>query len=505
MLLEVRDLIVALGSAQPVNGLTFSLDRGQRLGLVGDSGSGKSLVGLAIAGLLPPGATVTGTVTLDGTPLPTTLADLTRLRATRLAIVRQGDVPAFDPARTLRQLVPDEAMLAELQLAPDRFASSLTPAERQVLHLAQAVTRKPDLLILDEPFVILDAPTQKRLIEFLSRQPMGMLVIGHDLAGVAALCADVMIIEAGKLVESGPSAEIFSRPRQDYSKRLIAGGRIRARTLMRSPIGTDLLEVQGVSMVYRDKDRIFRGNPPVVALDAVSFALRRGEALAVVGAAGSGKTSLARLIAGLGRTTRGILAYERQAYRGADLPRALRQEISLVFADPRLAFSPRITLGASVAEPLLLDETHTIEEQTDRLMDGLHAVGLTAEHLELYPRDLSVYELQLLAVARALILRPRLVVFDEPVKLLNARQRGDMLMLINRLRADFGFSALITSSNLDLVRHVADRALLLDAGRIVDEGTPGALLETPRHAATRAMADARLPEVGIGVVAPVGR
>lgn len=505
MLLEVRDLAVALGGAQPVNGLSFSLDRGQRLGLVGDSGSGKSLVALAIAGLLPPDAAITGSITLDGSPFPANPADAARLRGTRIAIVRQDDVPSFDPARTLRQLVPDVAILAELDLAPDRFASTLSPAERQVLHLAIAVSRKPDLLILDEPFVLFDAPTQKRLIAFLLHQAMAMLVIGHDLAAIAALCTDVMIIEAGKLVEVGPSAEVFSRPRQDYSKRLIAGGRIRARTLMRSPIGTELLEVQGVTLIYTDRDRIFRRNPPVVALDAVSFALRRGEALAVVGAAGSGKTSLARLIAGLGRTTKGILAYERQAYRGSDLPRLLRQEISLVFADPRRAFSPRLTLGASVAEPLLLDEAHTIEEQTDRLMDALRAVGLTAEHLDLYPRDLSLYELQLLAIARALILRPRLMVLDEPVKLLNARQRGDMLMLINRLRADYGFSAIITSSNLDLVRHVADRALLLDAGRIVDEGTPGALLETPRHAATRAMADARLPEVGIGVVAPVGR
>ena len=274
---------------------------------------------------------------------------------------------------------------------------------------------------------------------------------------------------------------------------------------MRSPIGTELLEVQDISVTYGDRTRILRRRPAVVALDGVSFTLRRGEALALVGAARSGKSTLTRLIAGFGKARKGLLVYERHAYRGSDLPRMVRGEISFVFPDPRQAFSPDLALGASITEPLALDQVHTIEEQSDRLMDVLQAIGLGADVLDVYPRDLALYELQLLALARALILRPKLVVLDEPVKLLNARQRVAMLTLINRLRADFGFTAIITASSLDLIRQVADRALILDRGRIVDEGTPGALLERPGHPATQALADARLPEVGIGVVAPVGR
>lgn len=489
MLLELADLRIAFGDAAAVDGVSFNIENGQRIGLVGEAGSGKSLVGLAVAGLLPKAAAMSGKITQSG----------------RVSIVRQDDQPSPDPLGKASALVKDRALLEALGVPADRFASELTVAQRQLLLIAMAIGHRPDLLILDEAFILLDAPTQKRLVDVLAAQTMGMLVIGHDFAAISALTSRVLILEKGKVVESGATTAIFSRPAQDYSKGLIAGGRIRARTLMRSPIGTELLEVNSVTVTYPDRQRIFHRKPTVTALDKVSFALRRGEALALVGADGSGKSTLARLIAGLGKAKQGTLAFERMVYRGRDLPRLLRKEISLVFADPRLAFNPELSLGASVTEPLQLDETHTIEEQSERLVEVLRAVRLAPEHLDVYPRDLSLYDLQCLALVRALIARPKLVVLDEPVRLLHNRQRVEMLMLINRLRADFGFSAIITASSLELVRHIADRALVLDAGRIVDEGTPGALLEAPKHPATQAMADARLPEVGIGVVAPVGR
>ncbi len=504
MLLEVANLsIITADGHRPVNGLGFTLDAGRRLALVGESGTGKSLVALAIAGLLPQGTTTTGTIRLGGSPLPADAADLRKLRRTRIALVRQGDPAALDPSRTVRQLLPDAP--PEFRLDPSRFVSQLRPADVYLLFIGMALSRKPELLILDDPFVVLDAVAQKAVVEVLTRQGAAMLIVTHDLPAAAALADQVIVLAGEKGTETGTAADILSRPQQDFSKHLLATSRSRARTLMRSPIGTELLEVQDVSVRYTDNARILRRRPAVTALDGVSFTLRRGEALALVGTAGSGKSTMARLIAGFGKARKGLLAYERHAYHGRDLPRLFRGEISFVFPDPRQAFSPHLTLGASVTEPLALDQVHTIEEQSDRLMDVLMGVDLGADVLDLYPRDLGIYDLQLLALARALIIRPKLVVLDEPVKLLNARQRVAMLTLINRLRADFGFTAIITASSLDLIRQVADRALILDHGRIVDEGAPGALLEAPGHPATQALADARLPEVGIGVVAPVGR
>src|SRR5690606_34334606 len=215
---------------------------------------------------------------------------------------------------------------------------------------------------------------QKRVLDLLKQQNTAVLLATHDLAAAAALGGQVIVLAGENGAESGPAANIFSRPAKDFSRHLIASSRSRARTLMRSPIGTDMLEVRDVSVRYPDRTSILRRRPAVTALHGVSFTLRRGEALALVGVAGSGKSTLARLIAGFGRAGKGLLAYERQAYHGRDLPRHFRSEISLVFPDPRQAFSPHLTLGASVTEPLALDTVHTIEEQTDRLMDVLHGV-----------------------------------------------------------------------------------------------------------------------------------
>jgi peptide/nickel transport system ATP-binding protein len=504
-MLDVSDLRIGIGAEHPVDGLSFKLAAGHRLGLIGQPGSGKSLVARALSGLLPD-ANVSGTITFGGTSL-----DAAELRRKDIAVLPQGDPPDFDPLLKAGDLLADPAAFEAVGLkATDasRYAGSLSPVERQLLFIALALSREPKLLIADEPFRLLDGVAQRRVVELLRKtsesKGMAVLLASHDFKTVAALCTEIIILGGGKLVESGPTAEIFSRPKQDYSKLLIAGGRTRARTLMRSPIGTDLAEIHNLDLSYRHPaHRLFKPHP-VVALDNVSFSIRRGEALAVVGPARSGKSALARLVAGLDRAQTGTIVYERQPYRGRDLPRLLRGEIAFVFDDPRKSLNPRLTLGASVAEPLRL-ETHLImDEQADRLVDVVRAAGLAPEQLELYPADISLADLQRLAIARAMIARPKLVIFDEPVRLLDASQRGDILMLINRLRADFGFTALLTANDFDLIRNVADRVLVMDNGRIVEEGTPGALIESPSHPVTKTMIEARFPEVGIGVVAPVG-
>lgn len=502
-MLEVEGLRIGFGDTGFVHGVGFTLAAGQRLGLVGDSGSGKSLIALGLAGLLPPSANAQGIVRFDGAPLPGAEAEMAKLRRSSIAIVPQGG-SALDPLLTVGQLLPNPPPDLGLP-APSRRAGTLTAAERQLLLIAMAVARQPKLLILDEPFGLLDVLATRRVVELLRTSSSAILLISHDLRIVASLCTDILILRDGKAVETGTTADIFSRPKEDYSKRLIAGGRMRARTMARSPIGTDLLDVQNLTLRHRNPEsRPLRPRPPIVALDSLSFTLRRGEALAIIGPAGSGKTSLTRLLAGLDRASAGQMLYEHQPYRGRDLPHLVRHEISLVFADPRRSFSPRLTLGASVTEPMRLEPHLVLEEQADRLVEVVRAVGLSPEHLVLYPRDVALGELQKLAVARALITRPKLVILDEPTGVLDAAQRRDMLMMLNRLRADFGFSAIVTASDLDIARHVADRVLMLDAGRIIEEGKPADLVESATHPLTRAMAAARLPEVGIGVVAPVG-
>lgn len=506
MLLEATDLRVERGGTPLLTDIGFRLERGQRLGVIGAPGSGKSLLARLLGGLLEPSFQASGELRLNDHPLALQLP--TRLPPGRpgIAYLAHGPDAGLPRLRRVGDLVADGALIESLRLDPRRRIASLAPAERQLLRLGLALASDPEILVLDEAFTLCDAPAEKRALDLLLARNQSLVLAGHDLAAMAAITDSLLILEGGRVVERGETPRLLSRPMEDYSRHLIASRRVRARTLMRAPIGTPLLEIQGLDVVYRDRDRLLRRRPPVAALADVSLTLRRGEALAVVGETGSGKSTLARVIAGLQPSRRGKLVYEgHHAYRGHDLPLLVRPQISLLFADPRQAFDPRLTLGESIAEPLLLDDHHTLEEQTDRLLDVLTGVGLASDILQQHPDALDLYRLQLAAIARVLVTRPRLVVMDEPVRLLDPGQRGEMLTLINRVRADFGFTALITASSLELVRPIADRVLVLDRGRIVEEGRPGELLEMPREPATRAMVSARLPEVGLGVVAPVGR
>jgi peptide/nickel transport system ATP-binding protein len=296
----------------------------------------------------------------------------------------------------------------------------------------------------------------------------------------------------------GERADIFGHPRHDYTRLLIAAGRHRTRTLMRTPIGAPLLSARGLKRRFRQPDvSLFEPRPPLMALDDVSFVLRTGESLALVGPSGSGKSTLARIIAGLDRASAGELEFDRQIYHGGDLPRPLRRDISLVFQDPFGSFDPRLSVGRSVAEPLRLEAGAPMDELSRRIVEVVTAVGLSPDMLGRYPHEFSGGQRQRFAIARALITRPRLIVLDEPVSALDVSVRGEVLVLLNRLRADFGLTFLVISHDLDMVRVVADRVMVMDKGRIIETGTPTQLLEKPQQALTKELIAAGLPEVGI--------
>ncbi len=287
-------------------------------------------------------------------------------------------------------------------------------------------------------------------------------------------------------------------PKQDYTKLLLAAGRHRAKTLMRAPIGGDLLTVRNVTRKFRQPDvSVFQPRPPLLALDDVSFSIRAGESLALIGPSGAGKSTLARIIVGLDRASKGELEFDHQIYHGPDLPRLTRRDLSLVFPDPRQSFNPRLTAGESIAEPLRLEAGAELEDLEKRIVETVSAVGLSPDSLILYPSEFSMAQLQRLAIARALMTRPRLVVLDEPVSALDLSARGEVLVLLNRLRADFGVTFLVIGHDLDMVRIVADRVIVMDKGRIIETGTPAQLLERPQEPLTKQLIAAGLPDVGI--------
>lgn len=512
-LLDVEDLTITAGDDRIVDRLSFRMGQGIRLGLVGASGVGKTLIALAIAGVLPEWARREGNIRFEGAGQPPEETNLVRWRSKHLALIPQAG--ALDPLMRVGEQIAEAvprprpereqrvaALLAEVGLEPSHgraFPDALTAGQRQQALVAIALAADPVLLIADEPVAPLDPPAQRLVLDCIKaicdNRNIALLFISHDLKAVAALCNEVMVLSDGRAIEYGPTGAVLGRPQREYTKELVGAGRHRARTLMRSPIGTDLLEA-------RDLRRLFPAPasplwPParVAALDGVSFVLRRSECLAVVGPAGSGKTTLARIVAGLDRAGSGLIEMEHHVYRGSDLPRILRREISMVFSDARASFDPRLNVGISVTEPFRLEPQLLIEEQADRLVEAVRAVGLAPEDLVRHPHSFSDGDMVRLAFARALIAKPRLVVFDEPVAALDVSLRGEMLMLLNRLRADFGLTALVMSRDLETARSIADRVLILERGRIVETGKPADLIESPQHPATQALVAARLPEL----------
>ncbi|MBI4922344.1 MAG: ABC transporter ATP-binding protein [Devosia nanyangense] len=518
-LLEVKDLTVTFGGTPVLDAVSFAIGKGQRLGLIGQDGAGKSVAALALLGLLPDDAEQTGSLAFDDAPMPASERARAKLRGKRIGAIVQSAHQGLDPLRSVGDHVAEALRLAGQtgEFGPQvdaalkdagldgrgaQYPRELSAAERQLAMVAIALCGKPDLLIADEPAAGLDLVAQRQVLDLIARncseRGMALLLISRDLRAVAMLCTRVAVLDRGRLVELGDKADVFGHPRHDHTRALMAAGRFRARTLMRTPIGGALLEVRNLVRSFRQADRsLFEPRPPLVALDGVSLSIRSGESIALTGPAGAGKSTLGRIIAGLDRASSGELEFDHDVYHGADLPRSHRHEISFVFDDPARSFNPALTIGESIAEPLRLQPQRPMEELSARIVEIVTAVGLAPEMLGRYPHEFAAGDRQRFAIARALITRPRLVIFDEPVAALDIFSRGELPVLLNRLRADFGLTYLVIAHDLDMIRVVADRVIVMDKGKIVATGTPAQLLDDPQEPVTRALAAAALPEVGI--------
>ena len=513
-LLEVTGLSVRFGANEAVSDVSFALARGERFGIIGESGSGKTLTALAVTGLLPDDAQRGGAIQLDGRPLPRSEHEMARLRGKRIGMVFQEPMTALNPLMRVNDQIEESIrinlaernvpqLLAEVGLEPEhgrRFAHQLSGGQRQRVMIAMALASEPDILIADEPTSALDLITQRKVLDLIAEicthRHMALLFISHDLKAVGALCSRVAVMHRGKLVETGKAATVFSAPRQAYTRKLVAASRFDVLPLSRPPIGAALLEVDKITRDYRQGGALFWAQKPLRAVDGVSFAINSAECLALVGPSGCGKTTLAKIVVGLDKATSGEVRLEGQPYHGSDLPKALRPHLSLVFQDPFGSFNPRLTIGDSIAEPLRLEPGLDRSTVLTRLEEAVEAVGLNASMLARYPHEFSGGQRQRLAIARALVTRPKLLVLDEPVSALDVSVRGEVLGLLARLQADFGLTYLIISHDLDMVRAMADRVLVMEAGRIVEEGKPAQIFGAPQHRLTRDLMAARLPEIG---------
>lgn len=486
-LLEFEAFGVDIAPVSALGNLSFRLAKGQIIGIAGAADSGKTTLAFAVAGLLPPEAQVSGRIIFDGQPLPKDDATMARIRSNRIGFVFDENLAALDPLLPIGRQAPIAA-LTEVGIDAAKHGAlpaDLTTGERRLVAIAQALQNNPDIIVADDPARGLDPIGARAVLDQLAavarQRRIGLLLLVRDPRALAATCHEIMILRGGRIVETGTPGEVYARPQNEHTRDLIAAGKFRTRTLQRPALGEPLLSVSNLA-----------AGP----LSEIDFEVRRGEAVAIIGASRSGKTTLARIVAGLERVQRGGLVIEHDPYRGSDLPFHRRREIAMVFADPAASFDPALTLGASLIEPLRLEPQLIPNEQAARLMEVVRAVGVDPVLLTERPGKQPLPVMIRLALARALIGHPRLLVLDDFGEGLDVQQKSELLALFARLRSDYGLTVLMLTRDIEAARAIADRALILHDGGIVEEGKPADLMDSPKERPTQALVRARLPEIG---------
>lgn len=525
-ILSFQEASIRYGEQTALSGLTLDVGPGEIVGLIGESGSGKSTAALAAMGLLPDGASVTGRVLLDGQDwagLPERAGDALRGRVA--GMIFQEPLTALNPILSIGAQVAEavraarglgrraawaaaQALLARvgLDIPARRYPHQLSGGQRQRVGIAMAIAGGPRLLIADEPTTALDVTTQAQIMDLLIRlvreDGMGLLLVSHDLGLVAEVADRIAVLKGGRLVEQGKAVDVWSRPTASYTRLLLDRSRHRPlRSHVIDDAAAPVLSVTGLSRTYPgERQGLLGRGAPVQAVADVSFTVAPGETLGVVGESGSGKSSLLRCVLGLDRPQAGVVLLNGRSVQdssGAEL-RVLCQQIQAVFQDPAGSFNPRQRVEWIVAEPLhLLDHPLTLAQRRERVERALSLVGLSPDDADRYPHQFSGGQRQRIALARALIVEPRLVVLDEAVSALDVSIRADILDLLARLSAELGLAYLFVSHDLSVMRAVADRVLVMKQGRIVEQGPTAQVLTQPQHPYTAQLlaATPRLPEI----------
>jgi peptide/nickel transport system ATP-binding protein len=571
----VEDLRIAFGRGaarrEVVHGVSFTVGHGECLALVGESGSGKSVTARSLVGLTGAGAQVRArTLALGGTDLLRFgERDWRRLRGGDVGLVLQDALVSLDPVRPVGREI-EEALRLHTRLGraeraervvelldrvgvPDpavrarQLPHELSGGLRQRALIAGALAGEPELLVANEPTTALDVTVQAQVLDLLARlrdEGRTLLVISHDLAVVSRLADRVAVMHDGRIVETGPTAEVLGDPQHAYTRRLLAAvpaehakgtrlsapsgtsGTSRASGTVptaavaadaaapdpvapdavapvaaprppapdRHPVGEVVARLDGVARSFPGPD----GTPRAAVRD-VSFALRAGETLGLVGESGSGKTTTARILLGLTEPTAGTVEVHGRSWAGlsARERRALRRDVQVVHQDPLSSFDPRHAVGRILGDALGVAGVPR-SRRRDRAVELLEQVGLGAEFLDRRPRQMSGGQRQRVAIARALAPRPCLIVCDEPVSALDVSVQAQVLDLLADVQAETGVAYLFISHDLGVIHHVSDRVLVLSDGEVVEHGDVREVFTAPEHPYTRRLI-AAVPRIADGV------
>ncbi len=562
-ILEIKDLTIAFGERTVVEGLNLTLERGRTLGIVGESGSGKSVSSLALMGLLPKNATVSGSAMLKGEKQADAAIDLLTLdeeqmraiRGRRISMIFQEPMTSLNPVQKcgaqvmemLRAHLPKdlkdskdlkdrvielfkEVLLPRPEKIFDSYPHEISGGQKQRVMIAMALINHPDIIIADEPTTALDVTVQKTILDLLrslqQKHGISIIFITHDLGVISQIADDILVMYRGHMVEQGPAADILHHPKEPYTQGLLACRPPLDSRPERLPTVEEflkvaespsdkvteysttqplshsttqpLIEVKNLDVTYTLKKSLF-GKPlqTLKGVDGISFDIREGETLGLVGESGCGKTTLGRALLRLIDHSDGSIFYRGQSLDSLSRRqmRALRPKLQIIFQDPYSSLNPRITIGDAIAEPLKvhrrnlenLDIQKNPERQTKDLMQQ---VGLDPDWYSRYPHELSGGQRQRVCIARALILQPELVVCDESVSALDVSVQAQVLNLLNDLKRRYHYTYLFITHDLSVVKFLSDRIMVMQKGRIVESGTPDDIFANPQTDYTRTLIEA---------------
>lgn len=556
-LLQINNLTIDFvseeGTARAINGISLVVNRGEMLALVGESGSGKSVTSLSILQLLPqpPARFTNGQIVFYEEKekgvnlLQLSPAQLRPVRGAKISMIFQEPMTSLNPVITCGDQVM-EALLVHKKLTrteakertmrwfekvrlpqPDklfyRYPHQLSGGQKQRVMIAIAMCCEPSLLICDEPTTALDVTVQKTILELIKdlqrEQNMGVIFITHDLGVVAQIADRVAILYKGDIVEEGDVKEIFQAAKHPYTKALIAcrpalhpkGERLptvsdylgeheeetlkvvvqKRDTAMN---GHDLIKVQNLSVVFPGKTTLF-GKPKsfFTAVDDVSFSVKQGETLGLVGESGCGKTTLGRTLLRLIDPSKGSILYD-----GKDITRLskleikqLRKDVQLIFQDPYSSLNPRLTISDAIAEPMQVSKIMpSAKERKKKVAELLEKVSLSPDMMNRYPHQFSGGQRQRIVIARALALNPQFIVCDESVSALDVSVQAQVLNLLNDLKKELGLTLLFISHDLSVVHYMCDRIMVMRGGRIVESGKAEDVYHHPQSDYTKTLIEA---------------
>ena len=550
-MLQVKDLSIRFLShkkeTEVVKKVSFNLGMNKILGIVGESGSGKSVTSLAILGLLSENAILDGEIYFkEKNIISISNKAFENIRGKKIGMIFQEPMSSLNPTITCGKQVYEVlkkhtdlnkkeifkeviSLFEKVKLpTPQRIFKSyphqLSGGQKQRVMIAMAIACKPDLLIADEPTTALDVTVQKEIIRLLkelqSENKMSILFISHDLPLVSEIADDVIVIYKGEIIEQGKTKDIFKNPQKQYTKALINSKPSLTERLKKLPTVNDFIKKETFSEPYTKFERqkfhqkLYNSEPlleivnlkkyfyshqgllknlAIKAVDDVSFKLYEGETLGLVGESGCGKTTLGRSILHLEEITSGKIFY-----RGKDITVLsklelvdLRKEIQIIFQDPFSSLNPRISIGNAILEPMTVHKIlPSYEDRKLYVLEILKKVGLQEDHFNRYPHEFSGGQRQRIGIARAIALKPKLIICDESVSALDVSVQAQVLNLLNELKKVFNFSYIFISHDLSVVKFMSDQLIVMNQGKIEEINDSDEIYRAPKSDYTKNLIDA---------------